>query len=349
MAVTKYLSHYIEGTYGVDRGAYANCRPEDRLSFYCDTEAELPETDVQDNDFAYTYDSKKRWVRTGGAWVVRTTDNLANTLMDASGDVFPIDNIADGEYLKRVGTSISSAAIVGGGDMLKADNLSGLANYATAWTNMGISSAATHTSSYFAISTHVHSASDITSSTLALARMGGGTTNVSTFLNGTGNFSQPVYGSLAGLPASPPWMSTVFATSIKFSTTTSSLAFPELAFAVSTGLRYKFEFGIVFATTISTTGLKLSALFPAASTWAATARIPIAADGAGGEFQGWITASGDTVTGTAIQAASTKYYAEVRGVIVPSSDGNLQLTYGTEVAGSAVSTFVGSYGILTQY
>lgn len=310
-------------------------------------------------------------------------------------------------------TDFELAALAGGGDMLKADNLSGLANYGTAWTNMGISSAATLISSYWSISshvhsaseitsstlavariaagtanistfadgtgnwsvpvygsisslpvlgtvastaaanyassTHVHSASDITSSTLALARMGGGTTNVSTFLNGTGNFSQPVYASISALPKIALWVSTVFATSIKFSTTTSSLAFPELAFLVSTGLQYKFEFGIVFATAISTTGLKLSMLFPAASTWAATARIPIAADGAGGEFQGWITASGDTVTGTAIQAASTQYFAEVRGVILPTSDGTLQLTYGTEIAGSAVTTFVGSYGVLTQY
>ena len=150
-------------------------------------------------------------------------------------------------------------------------------------------------------------------------------------------------------PAGGPWTSTVYLSTLNFSTSTSALAMPGVSFAVSTGVRYRFDFGIVFATGISTTGIKLSALFPAASTFAATAKIPIAGDGPGGELQGWITTSGDTVIGTAIQAASTKYFAKIEGVIIPSADGTLQPTYGSEIAGSAVSTFAGSYGILTMY
>ncbi len=63
-----------------------------------------------------------------------------------------------------------------------------------------LSSAAYTLSTQYASSTHVHSASDVTSSTFALARMGSGTPNVSTFLSGEGTWLLPVYANLSSLP-----------------------------------------------------------------------------------------------------------------------------------------------------
>lgn len=53
----------------------------------------------------------------------------------------------------------------GGGDMLKSDNLSGLTNYATARSNLGLGSAALSAASAFAASSHAHVAADISNST----------------------------------------------------------------------------------------------------------------------------------------------------------------------------------------
>jgi len=125
------------------------------------------------------------------------------------------------------------------------------------------------------------------------------------------------------------------------------LSLAGLGFEVSSGVSYGFEFGIAFATAQNTTGAKFGLTIPAASTFCATVRIPIAAAGVGGEFQGWISSSGGVVTGSGVQTAGIKYYADIEGAILPTANGNLQVIYGTEVAGSAVSTFAGSYGILT--
>jgi hypothetical protein len=130
-------------------------------------------------------------------------------------------------------------------------------------------------------------------------------------------------------------------------TTTAALPLNGLSLPVSTGVAYRFDFGIAFATGVSTTGIKLGLTYPAASTFAAAVRIPIAAGGVGGEFQGWITSSGAFVTGTGVQTAQARYYAQINGMILPVSTGTVQVTYGTEVANSAVSTFAGCHGVLT--
>lgn len=257
-----------------------------------------------------------------------------------------------------------------------------------------LSSAAFTIATMYAVSTHQHSASDINSSTLALARMGGGTTNVSTFLNGTGNFSQPVYASISGLPtlgtaastafgdyassthnitsathtfpggtanflradgvfaapaAGSSPISTVKVSTIRVTTTTSTFPIAELAFNVSNTMTHSFEFGVVYASNISTTGLRLGITAPSVSSLSAAVWIPQGVGVAGtlGETRGNISTTGDSVVSSTTPVAGTKYYAQVKGTIVPSANGTLQLTYATEVAGSAISTFAGSYGILT--
>lgn len=120
-----------------------------------------------------------------------------------------------------------------------------------------------------------------------------------------------------------------------------------LAFSVSSGVTCAYQFVVAFRTPATTTGLGLSVNYPSATLASGKARIPFAADGAGGEFQGWITASDDSVVGTGVQAVNTDYLAEVCGLLVPSSNGTLQLRFRTEIANSAVTIRAGSYGLLS--
>lgn len=143
--------------------------------------------------------------------------------------------------------------------------------------------------------------------------------------------------------------STVCMSTFRSTSTIATAGIAELLFAVSSAVKYRFEFGVVFATSISTTGIKLGLLAPATSSFAAVVRIP---QGVGvartlGEIVVDVSSSGGFASTSTAAFASTKYFAEITGAIVPSSDGNLQVMWGSEIAGSAVSTFVGSYGALT--
>jgi hypothetical protein len=124
-----------------------------------------------------------------------------------------------------------------------------------------------------------------------------------------------------------------------------------LSFPVTANTYYHFKFLVVFSTAATTTGIRLSISTPASpAILSATASIPIAADGAGGEFQGWITASDDVVIGTGVQAINTNYMAIVEGTILTgAAAGTVQLRYGSEIAGSGVTIRRASLGQLTIY
>ena len=82
-----------------------------RIRYYCDTQAEIPETDVLDGDSAYAVDTKKRFVRSSGVWALQTTDSLASALQETAGGtgVVFFGSIPDGQYLKRNGTTIEGS------------------------------------------------------------------------------------------------------------------------------------------------------------------------------------------------------------------------------------------------
>jgi hypothetical protein len=105
-----------------------------------------------------------------------------------------------------------------------------------------------------------------------------------------------------------------------------------LFFPVSSGSTYLFAFDILFKSEIAARGITLALTFPAAVICSAVARIPSAADGTGGELQGWITSSGDAVAGTAVETANTVYKASIEGTIKPSANGNLQVQFANEAA-----------------
>jgi hypothetical protein len=124
-------------------------------------------------------------------------------------------------------------------------------------------------------------------------------------------------------------------------TTTSMVNVTGLSFPVVSGTLYRFQFDVIFRTAATTTGIGLGLTTPTATAVGATVRIPIAS-GAGGEFQGSITASGGSVVSTAVVAANTDYLAQVVGVILPSANGTVQLQARTEIAASNVTIRNGS-------
>jgi hypothetical protein len=134
-------------------------------------------------------------------------------------------------------------------------------------------------------------------------------------------------------------------------TTTTLADATGLSFAAAANTYYHFKFVVVFRTAATTTGIQLSVAAPATPTvFSAKASIAIAADGASGEWQGWITASNDAVIGTGVQAANTDYVAIVEGTIrTGATAGTVQLRYASEVAASAVTIRNGSLAIITTY
>ena len=285
---------------------------------------------------------------------------------------------------------------------LRADGTFQAPTASAAWGSItGDVSSQTDISTMYALTTHTHSASNINASTFAVARLAAGSANVSTFPDGTGNWSVPVYANLSSLPvlgtaastaaanyassthnissathtfpggtnvylrgdgvfATPAGgsspISTVRTTSLQISTTTSTQAITGLSFAVSSTSSYAFEFCVVYAAAAATTGLRLGARFVTMSTFGANVEIPLTTPGTAGIFHGWITASTlnhrstfteSSVVATATPLASTWYRSAVYGNCIPAAAGTLDAVFATEVAGSAISTFAGSYGMLT--
>lgn len=320
---------------------YAGRTAGNYIRFRVDTEAELPSADVIDGDSGFTVDTGHVYLRVTGSWV--DTGSAPASWGSITGEV----------------------------------------------------SSQVDISTLYATTSHVHSASNITSSTLAVARIAAGTANISTFADGTGNWSVPVYGNISSLPtlgtaastaasdyassthnissathtfpggttnflradgtfAAPPAgssnISTIKTTSLVFTTTTSSLPLTNFGFTVSNTVNYSFEFGLVYASAISSTGLRVGLQYPSASTFAANVEIPaVVATGTDSRTQGYIIASGSSVVAPSTPLSSTQYIAFVWGQILPSANGTLQFCYATEVAGVAISSFAGSYGILTTY
>ena len=120
------------------------------------------------------------------------------------------------------------------------------------------------------------------------------------------------------------------------------------ALSVVAGNYYRFVFRVVFRSDTATVGIRLGLTTPAFSVCTARADIPIAADGAAGGTQGWITSSGDSVIGTGVQAVNTDYLAIIEGVIKPTANGSLQLQFATETGTTVVTVRDGTHGVIEQ-
>lgn len=119
-----------------------------------------------------------------------------------------------------------------------------------------------------------------------------------------------------------------------------------LSFAVTSGTYYHFRFNLIFRTAATTTGIKFKLTGPTVTTFACEANVPFAADGAGGAWQGHISAYADSAKTTGVQIANTDFFAVVEGSILPSAGGTLQLQFASEVAASNTIIRQGSNGLL---
>jgi putative intracellular protease/amidase len=117
-----------------------------------------------------------------------------------------------------------------------------------------------------------------------------------------------------------------------------------MALSVTAGSYYFFRFNVLYQAAVTTTGIKLGLTFPAVTSFAGT--VIALNSGAASVVYGRITTSGGLVTGAGTPVANTTYMAEILGSILPSANGTIQVTYGTEVGGSAVTVKQGSNGLL---
>jgi hypothetical protein len=137
------------------------------------------------------------------------------------------------------------------------------------------------------------------------------------------------------------------AADLSASTSTTLADTTGLKFDVQSGHHYVFEFGLLYVSAATTTGVKVGVTTPTFTTLAATVSAQAAADGTAAEFAGWLSSSGDAVTASGVETATTvTYIAKVEGVLVPSADGILQLQHATEVGASGITPKAGSYGFL---
>lgn len=127
-----------------------------------------------------------------------------------------------------------------------------------------------------------------------------------------------------------------------------------MTFAVVSGVVYQFEYWVLakagIASTNTTVGLSIGLTFPAATVVAANIRIGAqAANGTDSVFEGTVNTASSAVTSTSLQNATTTNFAQVRGVIKPSADGNLSLLFASEVATTAGHILLaGTNGVLKR-
>lgn len=121
-----------------------------------------------------------------------------------------------------------------------------------------------------------------------------------------------------------------------------------MSFSVRSGGYYHFRFVILYQSDTSTVGLQATVTTPAFTRFGARLNAIVTGDGAGRDYVGAITASGDAVLTTNVPAINEDYVAVVEGVIIPSANGTLQLQAATETGTTNVIVRQGSVGFLTQ-
>lgn len=163
---------------------------------------------------------------------------------------------------------------------------------------------------------------------------GGGTTN---FLRADGSWAAPGGGG----PTTKSKGNTQSSTS-----GTALIEVGGLSFSLTSGVTYQYEFYVRFASSVTTTGIRLGVSYPAANWSTIYSLIPIAANGTASHLEGQITVSGGSVTGTGVAVVNTDYQASIIGTINPSASGNLTVHFGSEIAGTTVTIKSGSLGKL---
>jgi hypothetical protein len=130
-------------------------------------------------------------------------------------------------------------------------------------------------------------------------------------------------------------------------TTTALTEHPSLKFAVSSGNTYVFAYKLLMQSSLAINGLKVGLSFPAATVVSAVAYVPESVDGISAQTTGWITSTGDSVTGTSLPTINVPLIVTIEGTIRPSANGTLAVGYACEMSTTAgVIVRQGSVGII---
>lgn len=258
----------------------------------------------------------------------------------------------------------------GSGDMLKSENLSGLANYTTARTNLGLGALAVKATVAIA---------DIDDDAVTLAKMAAGTAGNLITYDASGNPAAVATGTTAqvltsnGVGAAPTFQTAVGGNDPRITTKalTADQTISSTTMAKVTGLdqtvaagTYWFEYRVIWQTTVTATAIKLGVNFSGTqtrfvtestmteSTTAASAGTADQVHAAFGLKSGGASRAPSTTVSifgpTTADTVSADMLAIIKGVIVITVQGDLQLYFGSEATGSTQTIESGSALRLTK-
>lgn len=128
----------------------------------------------------------------------------------------------------------------------------------------------------------------------------------------------------------------------------SNISSTSTTLANATGLSISLPIGVfnisgrlLYSTAAGTTGMRIGATTPSFSGYSVRVGLINGGDGTGALFNGILNSSGDSVVSTGTPAGTNMCMVE--GVIVVTAAGTYQLTFASEVGGSAVNILSGSF------
>lgn len=132
--------------------------------------------------------------------------------------------------------------------------------------------------------------------------------------------------------------------------TTSTLTnVTDLSFPVMLAATYRFQFDVQFRSAAATNGIGLSLSVPTFSLFGAVATVPQTNDGPAGLWEGNITASDDLVLTSTVETANIDCMAMIRGIIIPTATGTVQLRARSENNGTNIIINQGSFATMEAY
>lgn len=120
-----------------------------------------------------------------------------------------------------------------------------------------------------------------------------------------------------------------------------------LTISVGSGSVYKIRYTILYTSAATSTGLRLSLVYPSVSAATAVAKIPVQSEGTDATYTGHITSSANVVASAGTPTAGEVYMATVEAVVVPSANGTVVLRAASAVDSSAITVLVGSFAEIT--
>ncbi len=134
------------------------------------------------------------------------------------------------------------------------------------------------------------------------------------------------------------------ATADQATSSTSVVNATNMSFSVVSGNVYRYKFQILYTSTATNMGLKLGLTYPTVTAASAVANIASGTDSTGAYYQGVINSSGDVVSAlNTAAAAPLVVISTVEGILVPTANGTVQLTFGSESTTATLTIKAGSF------